>query len=276
MPEIEPKDQRLKSLRGLHLWHAPMSSCSQRVRIALAETDQAFESHIINLERDEHASAAYQAIHPKGLVPALVKDGALWIESVDILALIAEGSDAFSPGDAADLMALADGSQLDLKLLTFEFLFRSSPPAPEDAAAAFQQNHGNDWLKQFRLDFVNGFAPERLNAAIARIDAGFWTLEERLADGRSYLGGDGFSMVDVAWMPNLHRFSLMDWPVHRYPRLSDWFDRVRARASYGKGLIEWQPDPVQGAFAEYTAMRRAQGTDVTSFPHFRDPNGPVS
>ena len=86
MPFIEPKDQTLKALTGLHLWHAPMSSCSQRVRIVLAETGQGFESHLVNLEKDEHASPEYQAIHPKGLVPALVDDGRLMIESVDIIA----------------------------------------------------------------------------------------------------------------------------------------------------------------------------------------------
>ena len=77
MPEIEPADVSLKDLQGLHLWHAPLSSCSQRVRIVLSETGQAYESHLIDLERDEHASAAYQAVHPKGLVPALVHDGRL-------------------------------------------------------------------------------------------------------------------------------------------------------------------------------------------------------
>ena len=49
MPRIEPQDTLLKDLSGLHLWHAPMSSCSQRVRIVMAETGQAFESHLIHL-----------------------------------------------------------------------------------------------------------------------------------------------------------------------------------------------------------------------------------
>ncbi|MBL6622685.1 MAG: glutathione S-transferase family protein, partial [Alphaproteobacteria bacterium] len=41
MPQIEPQDETLKSLTGLHLWHASMSSCSQRCRIVLAETGKA-------------------------------------------------------------------------------------------------------------------------------------------------------------------------------------------------------------------------------------------
>ena len=89
MPEIEPQDQSLKSLTGLHLWHAPISSCSQRVRIVMAETGKTFESHLVDLERGEHASNTYQAIHPKGVVPALVEDGRLIIESIDIIQHVA-------------------------------------------------------------------------------------------------------------------------------------------------------------------------------------------
>jgi len=88
MPEIEPRNQSLKQLTGLHLWHAPMSSCSQRVRIVLAETGQLFESHVIALEKDEHASEAYHEIHPKDLVPAHVDEERLYIETIDIIQLL--------------------------------------------------------------------------------------------------------------------------------------------------------------------------------------------
>lgn len=125
MPEIEPQDQSLKALKGLHLWHAPMSSCSQRVRITLSEVNRPFESHVIHLENDEHASAEYQRIHPKGLVPAIVDDGRLYIESVDIISHIAGDGTQLAARAGKNLLEMADSAQLDLKLLTFEFLFRA-------------------------------------------------------------------------------------------------------------------------------------------------------
>ena len=244
-----------------------MSSCSQRVRIVLAETGQEFESHIVALEKDEHASAAYQAIHPKGLVPALVDDGRLMIESVDIIAHL--GGDAFAADGADSLLDMADRAQMDLKLLTFEYLFRADPLPPAEAAERFQAAHENAWLRQFRVDFANGFAPERLNDAIARTDAGFRHLDALLSDGRAYLCGDAFSIADIAWMPNVHRFRLMEWPFERTAHLSAWFDRVSQRDSYQKGLVEWQPDPVAGKFATYTKTRQDAGTDVASAAHFQ-------
>jgi len=128
MPEIEPKDSSLATLVGTHLWHAPMSSCSQRVRIVLAETNRGFESHLINLEKDEHASESYQAIHPKGLVPAIVEDGRLFIESIDIIQQIAGEQSPLANASSPELLKMADEAQLDLKLLTFEFLFREYTP----------------------------------------------------------------------------------------------------------------------------------------------------
>ena len=265
MPRIEPLDQTLKSLNGLHLWHAPMSSCSQRVRIALAETGKDYVSHLIDLEKDEHASESYQKIHPKGLVPAFVDNGDLIIESIDIIRHIAGEDAALASTNAPELLQLADKAQIDLKLLTFEFLFRAGPKPTREKAEAFQQNHSNDWLKQFRRDFAAGFDRDRIDAAVRRTDAGFRRLNDLLSDGRSYLAGEEFTLADVAWMPNVHRFDLMGWPFARTPHLKAWFDRISDRPSYKTALLDWQNEHTASAFADYTNNRRAEGTDIRSF-----------
>ncbi|MDJ0824665.1 MAG: glutathione S-transferase family protein [Rhodobacter sp.] len=269
MPEIEAKDPSLTSLAGLHLWHAPMSSCSQRVRLVLAELDRPYESHLVDLGKNAHATEEYQRIHPDGLVPALVDDGRLYIESIDIIRHLADGQPNGSDAGPDDLLALADAAQSDLKLLSFEFLFRVRPAPPPDAAERFEAGHRNAWLRQFRKDFADGFDPARLDAAIARTDAGFRTLDRVLSDGRAYLGGADFSLCDIAWMPNVHRMALMDWPFDHTPHLAAWFDRVAARASYRAALLDWQSAAEAETFRNYTAKRRAEGTDVRSFPHFR-------
>ena len=264
MPEIPPNDTSLKALSGLHLWHAPMSSCSQRVRIALAETGQAYESHVVNLEQNEHASAAYQAIHPKGLVPALVEDGRLFIESVDIIQQIAADMPELSDGASPELLDMADAAQADLKLLTFEFLFRANPPPLAEKAAAFEDAHQNEWLKQFHRDFAAGFDRDRINDAVARTDVGFRHLDALLGDGRPYLSGDRFSLSDIAWIPNAHRFSLMGWPFERTPHLARWFERIAQRPSYKTAVLEMENPEARDRFAAYTRQRRADGTDIAS------------
>ncbi|MEP0940668.1 MAG: glutathione S-transferase family protein [Rhizobiaceae bacterium] len=265
MPQIDPANPSLKSLKGRHLWHAPMSSCSQRVRIVLNETGQDYDSHLVNLEKDEHATPEYQAIHPKGLVPAYVNDGKLFIESVDIIQQIAGPKSELLSAADPQLLEMADEAQTDLKLLTFEFLFRFAGPAPQDKSDAFQAAHQNDVLKQFKLDFAKGFERERIDAAVNRTAAGFQHLNDLLADGRMFLSGNRFSLSDIAWMPNFHRFQLMEWPFERTPNLQAWFGRVAARDSYQVGLVDWQPAPLRAEFAKYVAKRRDEGTDIAQF-----------
>jgi glutathione S-transferase len=265
MPEIEPEDRSLKDLTGLHLWHAPMSSCSQRVRIALAEADQVFESHLIDLKRGEHASAAYQAIHPKGVVPALVDNGHLIIESIDIIMHVANDASALAEGVSLAILAKADAAQPDLKLLTFEFLFSVGPKRSREEVRAFQENHRTGWLKQFYRDFAAGFDRDRIRDAVARTKVDFDYLDALLSDGRPYLSGVAFTLADIAWMPNFHRFDLMGWPFEKTPHLQRWFLNVSARPSYRKALVDWEDQSASVAFSTYTSTRRAEESDVRSF-----------
>jgi glutathione S-transferase len=55
------------------------------VRITLTEKNLDWVSHPIDIPKNEHATPEYQAIHPKGLVPAFVDNGTLVIESCDII-----------------------------------------------------------------------------------------------------------------------------------------------------------------------------------------------
>ena len=242
----------------------------------LSEVGRPYESHFINLEKDEHATPEYQRIHPNGLVPAIVEDGRLFIESVDTIRHIAGEGSPLSDVAAKELLGMADAAQLDLKLLTFEFLFRGGPPPPPDAVEAFRNGHQNAWLQQFRVDFANGFDPDRINDAIARTDAGFEHLDVVLSDGRAFLEGAAFTLSDIAWMPNVHRFRLMDWPFARTPHLAAWFKRVSSRPSYREALLDWQPNPAIESFEAYTKKRQADGTDVRSFPHFNAQGGTTS
>ena len=160
MAEIHTKNQLLKNLKGIHLWHAPMSSCSQRVRLVMTETKTIYKSHVINIAKDEHATKSYQAIHPNGLVPAIIIDGRLFIESIDIIQLIPDNDSDLLLHSDISLLKEADQAQMDLKLLSFEFLFKSGPQQIQEQFDKFRGTHKNEQLKQFRIDLYNGFGRE--------------------------------------------------------------------------------------------------------------------
>ena len=68
----------------IELYHNGMSTCSQKVRLALTEKNQEFKSHIFNLRAGEHKNEAYLKLNPKGVVPTLVHDTIVICESTVI------------------------------------------------------------------------------------------------------------------------------------------------------------------------------------------------
>jgi len=275
MPIIEPVDKSLKDLDGLHLWHGELSSCSQRVRITLEEKNLDWNSHIISIPKNEHATPEYQAIHPNGLVPAFVDNGVLLIESCDIIAYLDERYSKFSlqPKDAKDQISMsnwlisADKAQADLKLLSHEFLFRPRKKMSSEELDAFSKNHNNQTLVTFIKEWQeeNIFPKEKLDGAVNRTDADFTKLDNILKN-QKWIAGEKMSLADIAWMPNIHRMNLMDWPFDRYRNLTRWFNQVKLRSSYQVALVNWENDGQAEGFRSYVKRRQIEtGIHVTEF-----------
>lgn len=73
------------------LYHDPRSYSSQKVQMYLSEKESTWESHPIDLLRQEHIlDETYKTIHPRGIVPAL-KDGEVIIcNSTEIMEYISK------------------------------------------------------------------------------------------------------------------------------------------------------------------------------------------
>jgi glutathione S-transferase len=82
----------------LELYHNINSVCAQKVRIALAEKGQQVTEHLLTLQGDQN-DPAYMKLNPNGVVPTLVHDGNVIIESSLILYYIDE---AFDPAIDAE------------------------------------------------------------------------------------------------------------------------------------------------------------------------------
>ena len=59
----------------LELYHSPISTCSQKVRLVLAEKELPWTPREIHFTAREHLSEAYLQLNPNGVVPTLVHDG---------------------------------------------------------------------------------------------------------------------------------------------------------------------------------------------------------
>ncbi len=65
----------------LELYHAHPSTCSQKVRLCLSEKGLDYTSRPVNLRANENLSPAYLALNPNGVVPTLVHDGNVILDS---------------------------------------------------------------------------------------------------------------------------------------------------------------------------------------------------
>jgi hypothetical protein len=75
---------------ALDLYHHGSSACAAKVRFALAEKALPWTSHYVDILRGEQFKPEYLALNPKGVVPTLVHDGAVIVESTVICEYVDE------------------------------------------------------------------------------------------------------------------------------------------------------------------------------------------
>lgn len=85
----EVTNSEVKAFKGLHLYHSKYSHCCRQVRLALSLKEIEYVSHEIDVEsKIENMEQNYLNINPRGLVPTLVHNGKVIIETIDILLYI--------------------------------------------------------------------------------------------------------------------------------------------------------------------------------------------
>src|SRR3981189_1669447 len=141
------KTREVLDWKGVHVLHFMGSSCSQKLRIFLNLKGIGWQSHIVDLFTNENFRPWFLGINPRGLVPVLVHDGAVHIESNDIIAYLEKAFPApklIPAGPANEVAALLrheDDLHLDLRTLSFRFVFdRPGPPKPAEALASYAAN----------------------------------------------------------------------------------------------------------------------------------------
>jgi glutathione S-transferase len=274
MVQLVDSDIRTREVldwKGVHVLHFMGSSCSQKLRIFLNLKKIPWVSHPVDLPNNENMQPWFLGINPRGLVPVLVDDGAVHIESNDIIQYLEKKFPAprlIPAGHENEVTALLkheDDLHLDLRTLSFRFVF--APPGPPKPAAALESYIKNgagtvggaaDHEKQVQIEFwqraaKEGFTDERARASALKFRAEFDALDETLAKQR-YLMGSDLSVLDIAWLIYAHRLSLGGYPFARlHPRVHAWAEKLRAMPEFAKEIGQLRHSP-----AQLDAIHRAQ------------------
>ena len=256
MPILHESDIQTREVldwKGVHLLHFMGSSCSQKTRIFLNVKGIDWTSRMIDIPANENYGAWYLGINPRGLVPTLVYDGRVVIESNDILEHLeaAFPEPALIPkaqaGLVHQLLAHEDALHLDLRALSMRFVF--GPGAGQRSAELLDQyeqtgsgmvggqrdDHKAVELKFFRdLGANGGVTDDQVRVSASRFKTAFGELETRLSHN-DYLLGDALSVLDIAWYIYAARLGDAGYPVHaEHPRFGAWFDRLHARPEFAR------------------------------------------
>ena len=265
------KTREVLGWKGVHVLHFMGSSCSQKLRIFLNLKGIKWESHLVDLFTNENFRPWFLGINPRGLVPVLVHDGTVHIESNDIIQYLEKTFPtpklipAGHENEVAALLKHEDDLHLDLRTLSFRFVFAPpGPPKPAEALKSYAASGSGtvqgakDRDKEIQIEFWEraareGFTDERARTSAQKFRTEFEALDKRLAQ-HPYLMGDTSSVLDIAWFIYAHRLSLAGYPMARlHPRVSAWVDKLRARPEFSKE-IAMPPESV----ARLEATRRAQ------------------
>lgn len=265
LADVDIKTREVLEWKGLHLLHFAFSSCSQKLRILLALKGLKWESHEIDLMGSENFSDWFLGINPRGLVPVLVDNGDVHIESNDIIAYLEKKypEPRLIPAGLEDqvdaLLKHENDLHLDLRTLSFRFVFNppDQPKSPEEleryaTTGSGTVNGKKDPWKDIEIGFWRKVASEGITDEVARSAAetfrkAFNELDERL-EKTPYLLGDTLSVLDIAWFIYANRLVLAHYPLTRlHPRLAAWYNRLCERPEFAKEIA--LPPPVVAHFA---------------------------
>ena len=251
LSERDIQTKEVLDWKGLHLFHFSGSTCSQKTRIFLRLKGIDWTSHHLNLAAKEHLKPYYMGINPRGLVPALVHDGKVIIESNDILAYLEKAfpEPALIPETKTDqLLAMLereDDLHLDIRALTMRFVFPAFlTKRPEKDIATYETSgtgtiggetdpHRAVEAKFWRDMNVHGkVTDEQARRAYDRFADVLEEFDQQLSRSDYLLGAD-ISLVDIAWYIYARRLMAAGYPLQRkHPAVGGWFERLHADPNF--------------------------------------------
>jgi glutathione S-transferase len=240
------------------LYHHGSSVCAAKVRIVLAEKSLPWEDVYIDILRGDQFDPAYMKLNPKAVVPTLVHDGKVIVES----SVIGEYLDEAFPDPPLKPAAPAHRAAMRLWTkaideflhpacaeLTFASCHRHIVGRlPPEKFAQFLESTPPisvtaDWHARKIEIVLQGMAAPGVERTFRLYDSYLQKMENTLAQ-QPWLAGDAYSLADISMTPYVNRLDMLGmsamWVSSR-PRLTDWFERMKSRPSFKPSLLDMCP-----------------------------------
>jgi glutathione S-transferase len=252
----------MKGLLMLALYHGAASTCSQKVRLVLAGKALEFESREIDLIAGEQHDPDYVKLNPNHVVPTLVHNGSVLIESSLINEYL---EDAFPevPMLSADPVKRHAArlwikrADMQVQQMAGIVTFAMGPRnmilnQPEEVRERNLAEIPDPKRRAERRSVIeNGVKAPEFEGAL-RVFINLLNDMESDLENNTWLSGESFGIADACMLPYVLRLDhlamtpLLEASVR--PNLADWYARLQALPYYGAAVTDWLPEALVSFF----------------------------
>ncbi len=237
-------------MTNIVLYHADYSTCSQKVRIALAEKGLCFTSKKISFRKEEQLSEEYLRINPNGVVPTLLHDGEVVIDSSCILEYLDE---VFRD------VPLSPETPLARARMRSWLRFMEEVPTKAIRTPSFEQvflpmlrlvksSRGFDTSRDKRtirrgyyakMNSGRGFDQAEIDDSIRQLRDTLLRMDLALRHG-PWIMGQALTLVDISLAPLIDRAEDlgMSYLWDDLLNVADWLRRIQSRESFNAALYK--------------------------------------
>jgi len=246
----------------MRLYHNPISSCSQKVRMVLHEKGLAFDDTVLDLQKGEQFEPGYQALNPNAVVPTLEDQGSVMIESTLINEYL---DDAYpdmplKPASAVErhrmrlfCKTIDDALHPACGVITYAIGVRPGllqrPRADIDALLAKIPNVARREARRSVID--QGVAAPVFHEAMRTHQIIFDQANALLRD-QQWLAGSTFSLADCALMPYVVRIDHLSQghEIDSREHLQRWYAAIQQRPAFTQAVTNWAPPALVASFRQ--------------------------
>lgn len=235
----------------LRLYHGSTSVCAIKARLTLAEKGLPWEGVLLDLRRGDQYKPEYRKLNPNAVVPTLVHDDKVIIESTLIIEYLDEAypRPPLMPTDPYGRMRarlwmkkIDDYLHAACSTITYAIAFRwvFRKLSPEDLAKRLSGIPNEAYRERQRLSIEHGVDAPHVPPALRQYDGYIAEMEEALKIA-PYLAGDAYSLADAAATPYLSRAEMLGleglWRAR--PHVAAWVQRMRERPSFAEAITKY-------------------------------------
>jgi glutathione S-transferase len=242
----------------LDLYHHGSSACAAKVRLALEEKRLPWNGRYVDILKGEQFERQFLALNPKAVVPVLVHDGAVVVESTVICEYLEESFPEHPIYPAAPLerarvreWTKAVDEELHPACSAITYVVSHRHTLLRNGVGSFEEYlaggaREGTAARKLKWQWITLGLEAPGAADRIRLYAAYLRKMEDALRGSDWLVGNRFSMADIAMAPYVNRLAALAmeglWENGRLPRVADWFARVRGRRTFDAALVRWLPE----------------------------------